>query len=343
MPSPGGGSRGGGFGRGAGGGSRGGFGGGSRGGGFGRGTGYGGPRPGGFGPRPGGFGPRHHHGHYHRPHFFHRPFFGFRRPYYGYGYGGGCLGNLFGIAFLPIIIIIIAFSLILNVIGAFGSSFSNVVNGGQLGVYNDQMEDYAKAQYNYEFNTGSTYEDNILLVFLTNEDMYSYYTICYNGNNIKANVRDLFGDESTAYGMELDNTLNEYYKNSLSANLSDVIDSMTKRVENLNNDSNFKEDYVSYHSFNSKVRNKTNLQIDEETLNNALQDFTDSTDIPIVLVIDDMEDVFEKEIYLGDIFTVVIAIALGGVAVYMLYRAFKGRDDDNGQTEEERRNNSTSW
>jgi hypothetical protein len=109
MPGPGGGARGGGFG-----------GGGSRGGGFGGGFG-GGSRPGGHYHRPGGF--------YHRPRFgYGFPFFGFRRPYFGYG-GGGCLGGMMGLLFLPVLILLICGSLVLNVIGSFGSSVSNIANG----------------------------------------------------------------------------------------------------------------------------------------------------------------------------------------------------------------------
>ena len=131
MPGPGGGSRGGGFGGGSFGG--GGFGGG----GFGR-------------------GPRHHH---------HGPFFGgwYHRPYYG---GGGCIGGLLGIILLPVILLLLVSIILVSMIG---SAISNVANGGIISYDEVKFQKYADQQYAAAFSSYSNYENNILLVFLTNE------------------------------------------------------------------------------------------------------------------------------------------------------------------------------
>ena len=323
MAGPGGGSRGGGFGGG----------GGSRGGGFG-----GGSRPGGFGgPRPG-YGGYHHH----RPHFHYRPFFGFPRPFFGYGYGGGCLGGMMGMMFLPIIILLVAFSLIVNVIGSLGSSISNVAQGGQIVVNNRELESYASREYAVEFSRAKDMEDNILLVFLADESRESYYTIAWVGDNIQNEINYMFGNEYTEYGYAMKGNINAYFENSISKNLASVVDTMTDEVVNLGLKSNFIVNNGSPGSYSSHVTNHSNLSINEETINRALATFTEETGIPIVIVIDEYDNVFTRTVQSADVMTILFALAMGGVAVYLIIKSVKKRDDK-GQTEEERRNNSTSW
>ena len=150
MAGPGGGARGGGFG-GGGGRSGGGFGGGG-----GRGFGGGGHH----GPhRPHGY---HHHHHHHHGGFW---FFGPRR-YYGYG-GGGCLGGLLGLILAPIILIAFA-AIIFSV--SIGSAFSSIANGGSV-VYNEEaFQTYTKQEYITQFSDYDGVEDNLLIVFLIDEN-----------------------------------------------------------------------------------------------------------------------------------------------------------------------------
>ncbi len=322
MPGPGGGSRGGGFGGG----------GGSRGGGFGGGFG---------GPRPGGIGGHHHRPHHH--HHFHMPFWGFRRPFFGYGYGGGCLGGMMGMMLMPIIILLIAASLIFNVLGSLGSSISNVAAGGNIVIDNPKMERYADEQYAIEFKNAKDYEDNILIVFLADEKRENYYTIAWVGDNITNDINYMFGNEYTEFGYEMKGNINSYFEHSLSKNLAMVVDGMTDRIDNLKLGSSFIEDNGSPAGYKSHVTNKSTLEINEKTIDDALARFTEATDIPIVIVIDDMENVFDKNVNGSDVLTILLALIIGGIAVYLIVKAFKSKDNQDGQTEEERRNNSTSW
>ena len=304
MPGPGGGSRGGGFG------------GGSRGGGF-----SGGGRPGGFGGGSFG-GPHYHHHHHHRPFgfgFF--PFFGFRRPYYGYGYGSGCLG----LTAMPFIIIIVAISLITSIFGAVGSSISNVSNGGKV-VYNESaLQEYADQQYAIEFNSAKEYEDNILIVFLVDEKCEGYYTIAWVGDNITEEIYSMFGNEYTEFGYKMKGSIASYYKNSLSKNLATVVNGMTDSISNLKLKSSFDRDYGSPADYVSHVTNNSSIEINKDTVNRALEEFTAETDIPIVIVVEEMEDVFGKTVFGTDIMTVVACLALGGAAIYFIYRAVKDK------------------
>jgi hypothetical protein len=307
MPGPGGGSRGGGFG------------GGSRGGGF------SGGRPGGFGGGSFG-GPHYHHHHHHRPFgfgFF--PFFGFRRPYYGYGYGSGCLG----LTAMPFIIIIVAISLITSIFGAVGSSISNVSNGGKV-VYNESaLQEYADQQYAIEFNSAKEYEDNILIVFLVDEKCEGYYTIAWVGDNITEEIYSMFGNEYTEFGYKMKGSIASYYKNSLSKNLATVVNGMTDSISNLKLKSSFDRDYGSPADYVSHVTNNSSIEINKDTVNRALEEFTAETDIPIVIVVEEMEDVFGKTVFGTDIMTVVACLALGGAAIYFIYRAVKDKKPEN--------------
>lgn len=303
MPGPGGGSRGGGFG------------GGSRGGSFGGGS------------RPGGFGGHYHH-HHHRPYgfgFF--PFFGFRRPYYGYG--GGCLGGLMGMMFMPIIILIVAFSLLINVVGSVGSSISNVANGGQIAYNESRLQDYADNQYAIEFRNANEYEDNILVVFLIDESRDGYYTIAWVGDNIADDIYSMFGNEYTEFGRIMKGSIAANYENSLSRNLSFMVNGMADEIDNLRLSSSFITNNGSPAGYKSHLTNNSSLAMNEETVNDALEKFTLETDIPFVIVVEDMEEVFDKNIRSIDIMTIILAVGLSGVAIYFIYRAFKDKKEEN--------------
>ncbi len=314
MPGPGGGSRGGGFG------------GGSRGGGF------GGGRPGGFG---GGFG--------HRPHHFYGPgpmFWGFRRPF-GYGYGGGCLGGLFGILLTPIIILIIAASLITSVFG----SFFRIAKGGEIKYNEPNMQEFANIQYAKEFGESTAYEDNILIVFLTNEERDGYYTIAWVGDNIATDINYMFGNQYTEFGVEMLSNVPEYYEYSLSGNLANTVEGMADKIERLGK-SSFKNKSDQTVMTDSHLTNLSSLSLNEDTVNDALLDFTERTDIPIVIVVEDMDEVFDKSLSGTDVIVLIIAVGIGAFAIYMIVKAVKNRKngDNNGpESDEERKKNSTYW
>lgn len=306
MPGPGGGSRGGGFG----GGSRGGgFGGG--GGGFGGGR-YGGHR-GGFGYRGGWYGPR----------------------YYG---GGGCLGGLLGILLLPIVMLIVAAVLLVSIVG---SAISNVAQGGSIYYDEAKFQDYADEQYAAEFSKYSNYENNLLIVFLTNEEADGYYTIAWVGDNIDTKIINMFGDETTAFGRVVQNSINrEYYKYSLDSNLASVMDQMGDRIEALNLPSSFRNEKPTENAPTSHLTNHSQLSLTEETVNDALKEFTEKTSIPAVIVVDTMENVFGKTIPLGDIIIVILILVLIGVAIYMIVRAIKNRKEEDNNNNNNNNNNN---
>ena len=284
MPGPGGGAHGGGGGRSGGGfhGGGGSFGGGHHGGGF-------------HGGHHGGFSGGMHH-----PHRYPRFGGGFYGPHH---YGGGCLGNLAGILMTPLIIILF---IVFGLIYLFGNNTSvnihtddNIDDSIESVVIDDYIydentfQDYANNVYAQEFGSSTAYEDNILLVFLTEDDnYYDYYYIAWVGDHIDTDINYMFGNEETEFGVAVSNAITTAsYKYSLDANIAQIVNTMEQNISELDTVSSFSCD-EEHIQVESHLTNKTSLELTEKTVNDALQSFTDSTGIPIVVVVDDISDVF---------------------------------------------------
>ncbi len=278
MPGPGGGSSGGGFG----GGSFGGGGGFSGSGGFGGGS-FGG------GNHGGSFGGGHHHTppHHHGPHF-HGTHFGWgwgRRRYVG---GGGCVTGLLVALFIMFFAI--------NVFVPEGDLFDDpfeVTHTYETEFYDEGiMQDYANENYKKYFGDYDNYENNILLVFLTNEACDGYYTIAWVGDNINYEINEMFG-EYTEYGQALTNFINQdYYAYSLDTDLTAVIKEMTRSITDFGLETPFNSEFADYEKPYSKLDNNTALEMNTELVDAALADFTAQTGIPCVIVVDSAEKVF---------------------------------------------------
>ncbi len=252
-----------------GGGSGGGFGGGS----FGGGGSFSG----------GGFGTGMHHGtHFHGPRFS-----------TGWGWGrrryrtGGCGGFLLLILFL-------AFFAFYQV----APSESTVIGENEDGIFYDEaiMQDFADENYKLYFGNHENYENNILLVFLTNEECDGYYTIAWVGDNIRREINEMFG-EYTEYGQALEKYINkEYYAYSLDTDLVSVIKEMTEKIDELGLVSSFDNKAANYDNYSkpfSKLVNSTSLEMNKELVDDALAAFTEKTGIPCVILLDSAESVFQ--------------------------------------------------
>lgn len=321
MPGPGGGSRGGGFGGGSrgggfGGGSRGGFGGGSRGG-------FGGSRPGGMGGmRPGGFG---HRPPMHRPIHIHRtPIIHTRYGGGGGGGGGGCIGGLFGLMLVPIVIFLIVIVLFSNVIGMFSFGGGDGINYDE-----EKFQQYANEQYKAEFGMTSEYENNLLIVFLVNEKNDGYYTIAWIGDNVRSEISYMFGNEETEFGYAMLSSVGEYYAYSLSSSLASVMETMTSEISSLGLDSPFRSGVSDSVSYTSHITNHSNISVTESTVNAALRKFTEETGIPAVIVVDDMEEVFGG-FSLNNVDPITLSLMIGVVAfaVYLIVRYVRRRKNE---------------
>lgn len=283
-------------------------GGGSRGGGFGGGS-FGGGGGRGFG---GGYGGYHHH--------YHRPFFFWGRPF-GY-YGGGCLGGLLGLIFLPIIILIMALIFIALLL----SSVIGTVSAGGKIVYNEtKFQDYANQQYYQEFNS----EDGLMLVFLTGEEYDGYYCVAWAGENIVREINLMMGNEYTEFGQIVQRNINSTnYKYSLSSNLANMTEELSDAIQRKGLSTPFKQPQSE--ADKAILRNYTELGINTETVELALADFNSKTDIPIVIVVDTAEKVFGKTIPVTDIIILVLMIGVAGFSIYLLVKRIRQRRGGSG-------------
>lgn len=277
------------------------------------GGGHGGGFSGGGGFRGGGFGG----GGYHRPPrrgFYFMPF-----------WGGGCLGALFA----PILCFVLAIVLLVGVVSG---GLATLFRGGDVVYSENKMQDYANRQYATVYDPSSaTYEDNVLVLFLTNEDGQTYYCIGWVGDNLKSQVTDLFGNENTALGNAVLSSVNQSsYRYSLGSNLAQVTERMQTSVENLGLETPYRSKKADTHVA-GKVYNRSgsDIQFNTETVDAALKNFTDSTDITMSIVVADSKDVFGKSLNTAAILALLLCIVLVVYAVVAIVRYVRRRRGEN--------------
>ena len=195
--------------------------------------------------------------------------------------GGGCCSGFFGTIIFVVVVLFLCV----------GSFFGNVdIN---LDRYDEEkFQDFANSQYKAEFGKSSAYEDNLLITVLTQDDYVSYYYIAWVGDHIDYDINGLLGNDYTTLGQLMKNNISETsYKYSLDTDLARVMQDLTVAVQSLGLESSFtcSENHVQ---IKSHLTNRSAVELTESTVNEALTDFTDATGIPVVIVVEDMDDVF---------------------------------------------------
>ncbi len=277
-------------------------GGGRHGGGFGGGRGVGGGGP----HRPPPRGPRR---------------FGFFGPRF---YGGGCLGGLLSFFLAPVILILLA---VILVFAFFGEGFASLAQGGTVTYSESKLQAYADEQYAAEFSSSSAYEDNLLLVFLTNEDADGYHAVAWVGDHIRPQINYLFGDENTAFGRAVRSAIPEtYYYYSLDTAFVNIASEMADEIASLGLPSAFScnEEHVQVPS---RLSNHTDLPLSADTVDAALAAFTEKTGISVVIAVEDMEEVFGKYLSPFAIGFIVFLVLLAVVLIVVGVVRYKKRKD----------------
>ena len=304
MPGPGGGSRGGG----------GGFSGGGRGGSFGGGGFSGGNRGGGFGggPRPGGFGgPHHHHHHHHGPHFG----WGWGHRHYHIG-GGGCLGPVAGAIFVVIFLVFMLIYMLMPA-GDGNANFGNEYNEAAF-------QEAADRKYAEYFEYDSTYEDNILLYFLVEEECDQLYFIAWVGDNVNYDINELFGGNGSPLGNSVYNNVPQYYAYSLDSNLAAIMNDMEEKIVAMDLDSSFKKNTTPASPSESKLVDLTYAgapDLTAQTVNDALASFTEATGIRTVICVDYIDNVFGSSGGNGGA-TALLVIAIGVLVAAIAFTSY---------------------
>lgn len=240
----------------------------------------------------------------------------------------------------PIILVFLAIMLIFSSISSLGVAFGDVASGGSVTYREEMMQDYADSQYAEIFGSSTAYEDNILIVFLVDEDLYQYQFIAWVGDHVETDINRMFGNNQTELGRAFASSVAENYKYSLDSNLAMAVETMEDQILAKELGSSFKcqEDHAQV---GSKMINKTELPLTEATVNDALAKFTESTGIPLVVVVEDSQDVFGKQIAASSILTLIIAGVLIVVAIVLFVKAVKKSKEDppkgNGQQDDRQR------
>lgn len=157
---------------------------------------------------------------------------------------------------------------------------------------------YGVEEYYKVFDSSSAVEDNILLVFLADEndfDCDDYSTTGVVGDNVYDDIRLMFDD----YG-EYDDAMYAFfddvdYADNLSTGYVNVISRMTDIITA----SDFVENFYYYSDRSnlaaSRVINKTDIAFDEDSVTAELERFTKKTGIPCVLLIEYEQNVYKEE------------------------------------------------
>lgn len=160
---------------------------------------------------------------------------------------------------------------------------------------------------------------------LTTEDYNEYYYIAWVGDNIRSDISNLFGNEYTAFGRAMNQSVAANYKHSLDSNLAQVTETMREQIGALGGSSSFKKQTNGTHA-ESKLINYTQLPMTEETVNDELKKFTEETGIPVVMVVNTVENVLPKSLDGSAVFVLILGVILLIAAIAMFVRYYRKKN-----------------
>ena len=243
-------------------------------------------------------GGHHHHHYYHRHHYY-------GHHYYGGGIGSGAI----------IVIALIIFCFIVSFFA---------VNTGTSN-YEQTLHEYANQQYQSIFSRSNRYENNILFLYVVDDECETFDAIAWVGDDVPSRT-NLKLD-----GYTISKHVNEnYYKYQLSSGISMSIEELIPVIDKAN-----------YKSTNiSTVINNSNLSINQAQIETVLQDLSTTRGYGVAVVIADYDDVFGgggSNGGLGTVFTLLIVGLIGGAVLFVIVQKKKQRDENTSSSS----NNST--
>ncbi len=172
----------------------------------------------------------------------------------------------------------------------------------------------ANEKYAEYFDQGATYEDNILLYFLVEEECEDIFFIAWVGDNVSYDISDLFGGNNSVFGQAIYNNVANYYAYSLDSNLAAVVNDMENAIVNMTLSSSFNSPTQPASPSESKLYDLTYNgapDLTANTVNSALESFTEATGIRTVICVDYIDNVFESQSGInGATVFMIIAIAV---------------------------------
>ena len=226
----------------------------------------------------------------------------------------------------PIIILLMVAML---AVGFLGDAMANIRNGGSIVYDEETFQDYVNAHYYREFENSTSIEANMMFFILTSENYDGFYKIAWVGDDIRYEVRDMFGKENTEFAETALDTINtEMYKYSLDTDIAALAKKMADMVVAKEFSSNLNEEKTPSSGVTSHLVNASNVQLTEQTVNEGLQYFEDKTDIPLVVVVDEAEDVFGITPPTGDYILIAIFAGLIVLAIVLIVKAVRARKEN---------------
>lgn len=229
-----------------------------------------------------------------------------------------------GVLFAPVLLVVFC---LIFVFGIVSSSFSAISQGGTVQYDENALQDHAAAQYDAAFAASGAYEDGLLITFLVEEDdYYDYQYMAWTGYHIRSDVRELFGNNTTALGQTIASHINAAsYKHSLDNNLADAVDDLRGQIAAMGGDMyTCEEDRTA---LPSRLLNRTNIAMSEETVNASLRRFTEETGIPLVLVVENSNAVLPTQYPVGAVVSLVLFIVVAVLVVVLLVRRYNRRQE----------------
>lgn len=190
-----------------------------------------------------------------------------------------------------------------------------ITSGSKSYTYSEEdFQEFADREYRKAFGSTDNYEGNILLTVLTNDEADDYFALAWVGDDIDPEVREMFGGY-TELGDAMNRYVNgTYYAYSLDSDLAAVVQEMTKQVSPLSNGT-LLSDGDAY------LVNYTKLDLTQQTVDTALEEFREETGIPMVIVVESVEEVFPVKLAFGSIFSsgigpvILVALVICGAVI----------------------------
>ena len=224
--------------------------------------------------------------------------------------------DIFGIVLFPALITvfcIIIFFLFLS------PTIQVCKEGGNI-VYNDSAAvKYRDEEFLKYFSDTSNGKNGILIVFLVEDkdSMYdNFFCISKIGENISDKISAEFGNNESSFGAAVLSSIDDKYENSFSGDVATIMNTMKDKIKSLKVDASFKDVSINSDTSVSKIINYTPLAISEDTVNEALDSFASETDIPVIVVVDSIDKVFERQLPFKDFLIMAVLLCVAGFCIY---------------------------
>lgn len=191
-------------------------------------------------------------------------------------------------------------------------------------VYDDKiLAEYTEKRYEAEFSAYGNYENNILLVYLFDKDREQYKATVRVGKNIAPGIAELFQGDVSVYNEAIEDNLHEFFLGGyygIEDDISEIVAIMYEKIETLGLNTNFISDTDADSGFVSHITDQKGLTYETENLNTVLEAFTSALGIPVVVVTDYLENVFEVKYSLTDegILVVVFSAIFSIICIVMI-------------------------